>query len=314
VKIETPQEPAAADEETVGEAVYGRVAGDAPAAVEQIVEGAEEPREVARIVLPEPQADAEQDVARPVGENEGGTADAGEREDALPGARRVRTYVVRPDGTIVQAETAAVEAAPDAEEQEIAATAMEGEPIQPLPVATTDINAAGEPETASEQPVAPAASMGAASVGSEAPTPVAAAETPESAVEPPASTETAALETPQSAAEVQPDAPAETPVDLLSAAPTQASALATEAPAATGGFVVQLSSQRTQEQALSSFADMKSRYPSVLSEYQPLIQEADLGDQGIYFRVRVGPWGTRAEAIELCESLQAAGADCFVTQ
>jgi hypothetical protein len=30
--------------------------------------------------------------------------------------------------------------------------------------------------------------------------------------------------------------------------------------------------------------------------------------------VRVGPWATRPEAIQVCESLKAAGGSCFVAK
>ena len=66
--------------------------------------------------------------------------------------------------------------------------------------------------------------------------------------------------------------------------------------------------------AQSAYARAQQRFPSVLGSLDPQIQEADLGAKGIFFRVRVGPWATRAEAIEVCESLKAAGGNCFVAQ
>ncbi len=59
---------------------------------------------------------------------------------------------------------------------------------------------------------------------------------------------------------------------------------------------------------------MQQRYASVLGNLDPNIQEADLGTKGIYYRVRVGPWSSRDDAIQVCESLKAAGGTCFVTQ
>ena len=85
----------------------------APAAEEQVVESSEEPREIARIVLPPSQEDAAEPLVRPVGEGETAPTAATD-EAALAGPRRVRTYVVRPDGTIV--EGAAPAEAPPPEE------------------------------------------------------------------------------------------------------------------------------------------------------------------------------------------------------
>ena len=51
---------------------------------------------------------------------------------------------------------------------------------------------------------------------------------------------------------------------------------------------VQVTSQRTPEQARASYANIQSQLFSVLGGYQPDIKEANLGDRGIYYRVRVG--------------------------
>jgi len=80
------------------------------------------------------------------------------------------------------------------------------------------------------------------------------------------------------------------------------------------GYFVQLSSQRSREQAEGTFADLQGRYASVLGGLQGTVQEADVPGQGLYYRVRVGPWSTRDEAVEVCEALQNAGGTCFVTQ
>ena len=77
---------------------------------------------------------------------------------------------------------------------------------------------------------------------------------------------------------------------------------------------MQVSSQRSRDQAQSSYAGMQQRYSSVLGSLQPNIQEADLGSKGVYYRVRVGPWSTRAEAVQVCEKLRSAGGECIVTQ
>ena len=55
-------------------------------------------------------------------------------------------------------------------------------------------------------------------------------------------------------------------------------------------------------------------FPAVLGKLDPQIQQADLGAKGIFYRVRVGPWAARKEAVEVCESLKAAGGNCFVAK
>ena len=127
--------------------------------------------------------------------------------------------------------------------------------------------------------------------------------------EPPADVTAAPTETPAAPAppaadtastEIAAVAPSETPTPP----PTTASE----------GYLVQISSQRSAEQAQSAYADAQRRFPSLLGSLTPQIQQADLGAKGIYYRVKVGPWATRDEAVKVCESLKAAGGSCLVTR
>jgi cell division septation protein DedD len=82
-------------------------------------------------------------------------------------------------------------------------------------------------------------------------------------------------------------------------------------PAPTGDFVVQLASLRSPEQAQATFNTLQGRFGSILTGFTPDIQRADLGERGIYHRLRVGPMD-RASANSLCQRYQAAGGDCIV--
>nr|WP_255720322.1 SPOR domain-containing protein [Acuticoccus kalidii] len=83
------------------------------------------------------------------------------------------------------------------------------------------------------------------------------------------------------------------------------------APASAAPWGVQVSSQRSQADAEASFRNLQSRFPSVLANVQPLILQADVGNRGIFYRVRI-PAQTRNEAVSVCQQLKSAGADCFV--
>lgn len=100
--------------------------------------------------------------------------------------------------------------------------------------------------------------------------------------------------------------------------PTAIQPTSTAAPAATGApavgtgnWLVQLSSQRTVAQAQTTFDNLRRRFP-VLNNYQPNIRQADLGDRGIFHRVRVGPF-SNGEANTLCNQLKSSGGDCILT-
>ena len=66
--------------------------------------------------------------------------------------------------------------------------------------------------------------------------------------------------------------------------------------------------------ALKRFADMQQKYGTVLANKTPEVQEANLGDKGMFNRLLVGPPGSRSQASQLCTELKAAGyKDCWVT-
>jgi hypothetical protein len=88
--------------------------------------------------------------------------------------------------------------------------------------------------------------------------------------------------------------------------------LAPASSAASGGYVVQISSQRSDADARASFKALQGKFPSVLGSRSPLIKKADLGDKGTYYRAMVGPFGSSEEASQLCGSLKSAGGQCVV--
>ncbi len=79
-----------------------------------------------------------------------------------------------------------------------------------------------------------------------------------------------------------------------------------------GGFVVQVSSRRSEAEAESAFRSLQGKYTSVLNGQPHTVKRADLGAKGVFFRAVVGPYGTRDQAIQLCSNLKAAGGDCVV--
>lgn len=90
-------------------------------------------------------------------------------------------------------------------------------------------------------------------------------------------------------------------------------ALAAPAPRSSeGNYVVQLSANKTQEDAQASFRAMQAKYSSVLSGRPPIIRRKEQPGKGIYYGAQVGPFASREEATQLCEELKAAGGSCFV--
>ncbi len=79
-----------------------------------------------------------------------------------------------------------------------------------------------------------------------------------------------------------------------------------------GGYLVQVSSQRSESDAQASYRALQSKFPSVLRSHSPVIKRADLGDKGVYYRAMVGPFGTSEEASQFCGNLKSAGGQCVV--
>jgi len=107
-------------------------------------------------------------------------------------------------------------------------------------------------------------------------------------------------------------APAQ-PAPLNKPPANETASAAPAAPVTTGGgYAVQVSSQRSEEEAQSSFRDLQAKYPDVLGGRTPIIRRADLGSKGIFFRAMVGPFTSADQATELCSNLKAAGGSCLV--
>jgi hypothetical protein len=82
--------------------------------------------------------------------------------------------------------------------------------------------------------------------------------------------------------------------------------------ASSGGYLVQVSSQRNEADAQASYRALQGKFPAVLGSRSPVIKRADLGDKGVYYRAMVGPFGSPDEASQFCGSLKSAGGQCVV--
>jgi len=109
----------------------------------------------------------------------------------------------------------------------------------------------------------------------------------------------------------------------LSLAPQTAQArqqVATAAPtaqvaptaAAESGYLVSISSQDSEAVAKESFRVAQGKYPSVLGSHSVVVRRVELPDGKVKYRAMVGPYRTRAEAVQFCTELKAAGGQCFI--
>jgi hypothetical protein len=310
-----PSAPAAAEPELARSPVLEQMAGTSvEPSVEQLVstdETASTPvtRDVTNV------AAAEEDA-------EGGLAN-----------RKVRTVTVRPDGTIVSGDDAVAGAEelpverPNVPEMPASdttnllgdstavamtdpATANPSLATTPAPLAaSTQLPAATAETSAAPLQTAEAAIEAIPDAGGTPPTPIAF----------PVRSETVtAFADPAPAAARAELTGAQTPngqIDLLGS-PIDVAAADTpaRAPASTSNAAayVQLSSSPTEADARASLRALNSRFGSLFGGGELVVQSADLGQKGTWYRVKL-PAASLASAQSVCSDIKANGGDCIVT-
>ncbi len=302
VKV-APENPGGTVVPNQDKAVYDRVAGDSTAAPKQkeLVSSNEQPVDVVqKTLIPESvspdDGSADQVTATPVGETEdprllpnqnGGNADvASNGDDQVPAVspRKVRTMIVKPDGSLVPRDEPALApattaAAKPANNQVASAN--------PRPSAT-NAQAAAQPDD-----------NDAASAES---TPIRVVKTnpvPTARPEPAKA---------NAAAPVQPKVQ---PKQVASASPAVAPA-ATSA-ASSGAYGVQIASLPTEADAQKSQANLKAKFASVIGNHPLEIRKADIAGKGTYYRVRVVA-GSKDEAAAICQRYRSAGGTCLISK
>jgi cell division septation protein DedD len=76
-------------------------------------------------------------------------------------------------------------------------------------------------------------------------------------------------------------------------------------------FSIQLASSPSESDARATLSRLQKQFPNMLGGGS--IRRANLGNKGIYYRVRVGPL-SRDAADKLCSQIKAGGADCILTR
>ena len=258
------------------------------------------------------------DVARVV------TDEAATTETGLAN-RKVRTVTVRPDGTIVSGDeaVAGTEALPVERPNVPAVPGASVETSDLLTAAVDEAAAATDPaQPAGADPIAAVIAEGGSTeaaplaVSALAPTETTPAVFDASIVAPvpmPRPADRSALNAGNGAA--QPTSLDNLPlVDLNepAAEPVAAVQPAVEPTGGAAAAYVQLSSQRSEADAQASLRNAQSRWGNLLGGSQLEIQRADLGQKGVYYRVRV-PASSLQQATQICASIKAEGGDCFAT-
>ncbi|WP_189437149.1 SPOR domain-containing protein [Pseudovibrio japonicus] len=78
-----------------------------------------------------------------------------------------------------------------------------------------------------------------------------------------------------------------------------------------GTYIVQVASVRTVEDARGQIRSYNRRYPNLMALVTPVITRADLGDKGVFYRIQV-PFDGPTSANTFCGEFKTAGGDCYV--
>ncbi|WFU88796.1 SPOR domain-containing protein [Rhizobium sp. CC1099] len=353
VKI-VPENPGGKTVPNQDKAVYDRVAGATEAPKQKaLVSSDEEPVDVVQRtltpeVLPEDNDGpiADNPASTPVGDTQdprllpnedtaqnGAAAEEGPDGDRPPAVapRKVRTMIVKPDGTLVAREEPAAPVEEPAVQPPAAVTASKGSAasfpaanevasadIRATPVETTTVAplpAAQQPSTSTLEKVA-AADPANAKVDQPVP-PVQA---------PPAA------EKPADTAPVPMARPAEQPVDVVGTvtergnvrpaeqqpkpaevASVEPAAAKPQQAATAGGYGMQIASLPSEAEANKSYASLSKKFASVLGGRSFEIRKAEIAGKGTFYRVRI-PAGSKDEAAALCQQYRSAGGSCLISK
>lgn len=318
-------------------AVYDRVAGDTAATPqqEQLVTSTEEPVDVVqRTLTPEtlpfdgPEdgveaviaAENENRVLPGVDEPETAAAEGGNTPLVSP--RKVKTMIVKPDGTLVAREETVGEPAVETASLDAKATATTGSAsgeIAATANATVDTNAslAAEQAAGEGQPRSALAEVANADVDDTAPvrtvktTTIGASATSTDGNAP--VPETRPIDQPVTVVGTVTENGNVSGTRTAEATPTQTGEQTQVAAVAPGSYVIQIASLPSEAEAQKSYNTLSSKFSSVIGGRGVDIRKAEIPNKGTYFRVRI-PAGSREEANSLCSRYKSAGGSCLVTR
>ncbi|MEL6212489.1 MAG: SPOR domain-containing protein [Pseudomonadota bacterium] len=78
-----------------------------------------------------------------------------------------------------------------------------------------------------------------------------------------------------------------------------------------GSHLVQVAAFRSEEEADAFWRGMSGKLGGYLDGKAKNIEVADLGDRGIYYRLRIGPFASSGDASSYCAGLKERGQDCI---
>ncbi len=89
-------------------------------------------------------------------------------------------------------------------------------------------------------------------------------------------------------------------------------ARAQASPADSGAYMLQIGSFKSESDASAAWNDYQAKHEALLTGYDPDIQRVDLGEKGIWYRLRIGSFADKDVANALCDRLKANEGACIL--
>lgn len=93
----------------------------------------------------------------------------------------------------------------------------------------------------------------------------------------------------------------------------KAAAPETPSPAGESSVALQIGAYKSDAEASAAWASFSRKHPMVAA-YRSSVKKVDLGDKGIWYRLRVGTFEDKAAAVAFCDKLKADGGNCFLAR
>ena len=192
----------------------------------------------------------------------------------------------------------------------LAAPAAKPAPVAAMPAPPKPVVVAALPPAPAAAKPAPAPKIAAA-----APAPVKPAPVP---AKPAQALVIAKNDLPPPAAPAAPAGPATAAPRSLALTPAKpasapAAPVAMPTPAeASGAYVLQIGAYKSQAEADTAWNAYKAKHAALLSGASDNVQQADLGDKGTWYRLRIAGFPSKDVASAMCDRLKADGGTCFL--
>ncbi|HEY5346848.1 MAG TPA: SPOR domain-containing protein, partial [Rhizomicrobium sp.] len=102
------------------------------------------------------------------------------------------------------------------------------------------------------------------------------------------------------------------PIPKAAPAPKPAPVKTVAALASGGSYVLQIGAYKSQADADTAWRTYKAKHAALLSGYDQDVQQADLGEKGTWYRLRIAGFASKDVASAMCDRLKADGGNCFL--